>query len=200
MGALAVSRYHHPRPAPPAYTETGQAAADAFRMWSPEDNPRLSCQPTSIIFDWTFDWPVNRITQKTVNGEKIIDIDYGLYSFSRRIHLDMAGHPNGIEPSYAGHSIGRWEGNTLVVDTAGFAPGVLVPPTRNSDKLHIVEHFEFDMENLALKREYTAEDPVYLAVPYSGSDTVFISETPFERHPCKELTYEFAPGVVDTDR
>jgi hypothetical protein len=42
-------------PARPTYTEAGQAAATAFRMWSPEDNPRLSCKPASIVFDWTFD-------------------------------------------------------------------------------------------------------------------------------------------------
>jgi len=183
-------------PAPrPTYTAEGQAAASAFRMWSTEDNPRLSCKPTSILFDWTFDWPVNRITQTTVDGEKVIDIDYGLFSASRRVHLGAASHPAGIAPSNAGHSIGRWEGDTLVVDTVGFAPGVLAPPTRTSDRLHVVERFTLDTKTFALKREYTAEDPVYLAAPYSGSDTVLLSETPFEKQPCAELTFEFTrPG------
>jgi hypothetical protein len=58
---LAEIRAINPTPRP-VYTEAGQTAADAFRMWSVEDNPRLSCKPTSIIYDWTFDWPVNRIT------------------------------------------------------------------------------------------------------------------------------------------
>jgi hypothetical protein len=176
------------------YTEAGQAAADAFRMWSPEDNPRLSCKPTSIVFDWTFDWPVNRITQTTVDGKKVIDIDYGLYSFSRRVHLGLSEHPQGVQPSSAGHSIGRWEGDTLVVDTVGFEPGVLVPPTRNSDKLHVIERFTLDTAKFAMKREYTVEDPVYLAAPYSGSDTVFLSETPYEKQRCEELTFEFSDG------
>src|SRR5690606_14698871 len=39
-------------PRPVTLTARGQAEADAFRMWSPEDNPRLRCEPTSIIFDW----------------------------------------------------------------------------------------------------------------------------------------------------
>jgi hypothetical protein len=194
-------RARNPAPARAIYTQAGQAAADAFRMWSPEDNPRLSCKPTSIIFDWTFDWPVNRITQTTAeDGEKVIDIDYGLFSFSRRIHLGLDRHPTDLEPSYAGHSIGRWEGDALVVDTVGFTAGVLVPPTRNSGELHVVERFTLDTEKTALKREYAAEDPVYLAAPYAGSDTVFLSETPFERHPCEELTYEFAPQQGNTVR
>ena len=37
-------------------------------------------------------------------------------------------HPGDVEPSRAGHSIGRWENDVLVVDTVGFAPGVLSPP------------------------------------------------------------------------
>jgi hypothetical protein len=182
-----------PRPTA-VYTEVGRTAADAFRMWSTEDNPRLSCKPTSIVFDWTFDWPVNRITQTTVDGQSVIDIDYGLYSFRRRIHLGVDEHPADLEPSNTGHSIGRWEGDTLVVDTVGFAAGVLVPPTRNSERLHVVERFTLDAATFALKREYTAEDPVYLAAPYAGSDTVLLSETPFEKQPCEELTYEFTSG------
>jgi hypothetical protein len=188
---LEQIRARNPAPARPTYTEAGQAAATAFRMWSPEDNPRLSCKPTSIVFDWTFDWPVNRVTQTTADGEKVIDIDYGLYSFTRRIHLGMDQHPAGLPPSNSGHSIGRWDGDTLVVDTVGFAPGVLVPPTRNSDKLHVVERFTLDPETFTLKREYTVEDPVYLAAPYTGSDTVLLSDTPFEKQPCQELTFEF---------
>jgi hypothetical protein len=176
----------------PSYTEVGKAAADAFRMWSIEDNPRLSCKPTSIIYDWTFDWPVNRITQTTTaDGEQVIDMQYGLYSFSRRIHLGMDSHPANLIPSYAGHSIGRWEGDTLVVDTVGIAEGVLAPPTRNSDQLHVVERFTLDPVTLALKREFSAEDPVYLTAPYTSSDTVLLSDVPFDHPPCKELTPEF---------
>ena len=190
---LAEIRARNPAPSKPQYTPAGQAAATAFRMWSPEDNPRLSCKPTSIVFDWTFDWPVNRITQTTVNGEKVIDIDYGLYSNTRRIHMGMDKHPAGLTPSNAGHSIGRWDGDTLVVDTVGFAAGVLVPPTKSSDKLHIVERFTLDPKTFSLKREYTVEDPVYLAAPLKGSDTVLVSDVPFEPTQCKELTPEFAP-------
>jgi hypothetical protein len=186
-------RARNPAPSRPQYTEAGKASADAFRMWSPEDNPRLSCKPTSIVFDWTFDWPVNRITQKTDGGEKVIDVDYGLYSFTRRIHMTDK-HPAQLAPSNSGHSIGKWEGDTLVVDTVGFTPGVLVPPTRNSDQLHVVERFTLDPKTFALKREYTAEDPVYLAAPYTGSDTVLLSDVPFEKQPCSELTYEFQGG------
>jgi hypothetical protein len=175
-------------PQPVTLTARGQAEADAFRMWSPEDNPRLRCRPTSIILDWVFDGPVNRIAQQK---ERIV-IDYGLYSFERVIHMDTAEHPANLAPSYAGHSIGRWEGDTLVVDTVGFEPGVLVAPIRHSDRLHVVERFTLDPKTLALHRSYVAEDPLYFVGQYTGSDTVLVADVPYEPRPCKELTPEFS--------
>jgi hypothetical protein len=174
-------------PRPVTLTERGQAEADAFRMWSTEDNPRLRCEPTSILFDWVFDGAVNRITQET---DRIV-IDYGLYSFERVIHMNMGAHPQGIEPSYAGHSIGRWEGDVLVVDTIGFLPGVLAPPVRHSDQLHVVERFSLSPETMELHREYVAEDPVYFVGEYVGADTVLVSDVPYVAHPCDELAPEF---------
>jgi Family of unknown function (DUF6152) len=193
-GAITLQQIRSFNPgARPLYTNAGKSSASAFRMWSVEDNPRLSCKPTSIVYDWTFDWPINRIVQTTTPaGESVIDMDYGLYSFNRRIHLNGT-HPDSLTPSNTGHSIGHWEGDTLIVDTVGFAVGVLAPPTRNSDQLHIVERYTLNPSTLALHREFTAEDPVYLAAPYSGADTVRLSDVPFEKHPCEENTPEFQP-------
>jgi hypothetical protein len=174
-------------PRPVTFTARGQAEADAFEMWSVEHNPRLRCRPTSIIFDWVFDGAVNRITQE----EDRIVINYGLYSFERVIHMNLDVHPADIEPSYAGHSIGRWEGDVLVVDTVGFEPGVLAAPVRHSDQLHIVERFVLDPESMTLVRTYVAEDPVYFTDQYIGSDTVLVADVPYVAHPCDELAPEF---------
>lgn len=192
-GRITLADVRSANPSPrPQYTEAARAFADSFEMWSVEDNPRLSCKPTSILYDWTFDWPVNQITQTTTpEGEKVIDIYYGLYNFNRRIHMDMDSHPENLQPGYAGHSIGHWEGDTLVVDTIGFEPGVLAPPTPSSEQLHIIERFTLNTADMSLRREYEAFDPVYLAGPYQGADTVFLSDTPFLLEGCKEMTPEF---------
>ena len=175
--------------------EARQREADAFRMWSPEDNPRLRCRPTSIIFDWVFDGAVNRITQE---DDRIV-INYGLFSFERVIHMNVAQHPANIEPSYAGHSIGRWDGDDLVVDTIGFEPGVIAAPVRNSDQLHVFERFSLDPKAMALTRRYVAVDPVYFIDTYFGSDTVLVADVPYEAHPCDELTPEFRAGQERKD-
>ncbi len=192
-GKLTMAQIQATQPPRPkvVYTEKGQEAAKAFNNRSPEDNPWFACKPTSLIRDWTSDWPINQFKQSTTaQGEKVIDITYGLYNFKRQIHINGT-HPAKLTPSYAGHSIGKWEGDTLVVDTIGFAAGVLSPPTRNSDQLHMVERFSLDTSKMALKREYSATDPVYLAEPYASYDVMYLSDVPFEAQTCKEMTPEF---------
>jgi len=176
----------------PVYTAAGRALANAYDRDSVEDNPQLSCRPTSIVIDWTDGWPINSINQATMaRGDKIIDMGYGLITTSRRIHMDMGSHPANLEPSNSGHSIGHWEGDTLIVDTVGFAAGMLVPPTPNSEQLHVVERFALNTENFSLHRDWTATDPVYLEEPFEGADLLLLSDVSYVEQPCLELTPEF---------
>jgi hypothetical protein len=163
-------------------TEAGVKAAAEFQR---DDNPRFHCQTTSILFDWTFDGPVNRITQ---NKDTVV-LEYGQFGFKRTIYLNLKEHPAGVKPSRAGHSIGHWEGDTLVVDTAGFLPGFLNPPVRNSDKLHVVERLTLDPNTVTLTRNYIAEDPVYLKGKYTGADTILVADAPFQPGKCQELNF-----------
>jgi len=160
-------------------TEVGQQAAAAFTQ---KDNPRFRCETTSITFDWTFDGPVNRITQ---NKDTIL-LQYGQMGLKRTIFMNMKQHPAAIKPTRAGHSIGRWDGDVLVVDTVGFLPGVLNAPVRHGDKLHVVERFSLDEKTMKLTRAYVAEDPVYLKGQYSGSDVIQVADAPYTQDHCKE--------------
>jgi hypothetical protein len=162
-------------------TELGQQAAASFTR---DDNPRFRCETTSIIFDWTFDGPVNRITQ----SKDTIVLQYGQMGLKRTIYMNLKQHPANIKPSRAGHSIGHWEGDVLVVDTTGFQPGVITQPVRHSDKLHVVERFSLDPNTMVLTRSYTAEDPVYLKGKYTGSDTINVADAPYAPGKCQDLT------------
>ena len=174
-----------PRTSPVELSEAGKAAAEGYDSRSPEDNPRMRCETTSIIFDWTFDGPVNRITQR---GDAIT-LQYGQHGFTRTIHMNVAEHPATIEPSRAGHSIGRWENDVLIVDTIGFLPGLLTGSTLHSDRLHVVERFTFDPERVAITRSYTAEDPLYFVGQLTGSDTILVADVGYSPDPCTELTF-----------
>ena len=170
-----------------ALTPAGQQAADAFETYNPQHNPRMRCETTSIIFDWTYDGAVNRVTQTA----DTVTLAYGQLGFTRTIHLNMAEHPADLEPSRAGHSIGRWENDVLVVDTVGFAPGVLSPPVLHTDRLHVVERFSLEPTEAGptLMRSYTADDPVYFSGTYSGSDTLGVADVPYSPDECSELTF-----------
>jgi hypothetical protein len=170
-------------------TDAGRAASEALRNLPPEKNPRLSCQITSILFDWVFDGPINRITQKA----DAILIEYGR-GLTRTVHMNMPSHPADITPSRGGHSIGHWDGDTLVIDTVGFEPGSLAGNVPNSNALHVIERFTLDPQPLALKRTYVAEDPVYFVNQYVGEDTVLPADAPFAVDQCKELAYEYTVG------
>lgn len=182
-----VDTYWNRRPSAMPLTEAGAAAIEGFDGAS-TDNPRLRCEPTNILFDWTFEMDVNRIEQ----SEDEIRLLYGSMGIERTIHLDMDEHPDDIEPSLTGHSIGRWEDDVLVVDTIGFEPGILSADGRvpHSEALHVVERFTLDPEEGSLRRDYVAEDPLYFEGQFTGSDTVLISDLPYQGvTECEDRTY-----------
>jgi hypothetical protein len=129
------------------------------------------------LFDWTFETDINRIEQSDTQ----VVLKYGSMGIERRIDLGAAEHPEAIEPSVTGHSIGRFEGDVLVVDTVGFAPGILTADGRvpHSAELHVVERFALDAERMALRRDYVATDPLYFEGEYRGSDVVLVSDLPY---------------------
>ena len=182
-----VDAYWNRRPTSMPLTEAGEAAI-AGLDFSTGDNPRLRCAPTNILFDWYFEMDVNRIVQA---GDEI-RMHYGSMGIERTIHLDQATHPDEIEPSVAGHSIGRWEDDVLIVETVGFAPGILNADGRvpHSSELSIVERFSLDPAVPALRREYVAVDPLYFEGEFTGSDTMLVSDLPYHgTTECEDLTY-----------
>lgn len=89
------------------------------------------------------------------------DIEFG--QVRRVVHIGDE-HPIDLEPTLLGHSIGRWDGSALVVDTIGFVPhpegmGFEFP---SSDAKHIVERFSLSADGTQLEYEITAEDSTYL--------------------------------------
>jgi hypothetical protein len=171
------------RPIPVRLTERGRQAVQAFDPAS-SDNPRLRCEPTSILFDWYFDSVVNRIEQTPAR----ITMRYGHMDLMRVIHLDRSAPPANVQPSRAGYSVGRWEGDVLVVETTGFAPGVLNADGRilHGAKLRIVERFGLDESGSRLTRSYTAEDPEYFTDTWRGTDVVSPADVAYAPYSCKD--------------
>ncbi len=93
------------------------------------------------------------------------DLSHGMM---RTIYLKR-GHKPKTEPTWLGDSVGRWEGNTFVVDTIGFNDQTWLNDggAQHSEALHLVERIRPVLAGQYLEYKVTAEDPKTLAKPYS---------------------------------
>ncbi|HVH26910.1 MAG TPA: hypothetical protein VM818_09130 [Vicinamibacterales bacterium] len=91
----------------------------------------------------------------------------GPHSF-RPIYMDGRAHPKDLDPSYYGHSVGRWEGDTLVVDTVGFNERGWIDAygTPTTKQLHLTERFT-RLDFRTLRYEITIDDPGAYTAPFS---------------------------------
>ena len=93
-------------------------------------------------------------------------------TMERIVHLDQDEHPADVAPSLMGHSIGRWEGQTLVIDTVAFTAhplGTMFFPA--GPNKHLVERLTLAANRLQMQYVFTLEDPEILAGPASYTAT-----------------------------
>lgn len=102
-----------------------------------------------------------------------VTIQHEAWMQTRSIFTDGRGHPDDLEAAVFGHSIGRWEGDTLVVDTVGIKTITEIETgMKHSDKLRITERIRLSPEDPdTLIVEMTMEDPEALAAPYKRTHT-----------------------------
>jgi hypothetical protein len=89
------------------------------------------------------------------------------FSQVRHIYTHGETHPADPDPAFNGHSIGHWEGDTLVVDTVGIDTTTrMAPGVAHSDQLHIIERIrKVDADHIQIAR--TIFDPKVLAKPWT---------------------------------
>jgi hypothetical protein len=100
-------------------------------------------------------------------GDATVVFDIDWLGARRIVHLDVASHPSELQPTLQGHSIGRWESMTLVVETVGFARhaeglGFAMP---SSEGKRLVERFTLGADRRHLIYDVIVEDSRYLARP-----------------------------------
>ena len=85
----------------------------------------------------------------------------------RHIYIDGRQHPSNFQATGAGHSIGHWEGNVLVVDTVGLTPGAVPGGGMRSAATHLVERFEVAPGGKTMTIMYTWDDPAIYEQPHT---------------------------------
>jgi len=86
------------------------------------------------------------------------------------VFTDGREHPKDLEPNWMGHSVGKWEGDTLVIDTIGFNGKTYIDTAEHpsSDALHVVERISY-IDPQHLSYEITWEDPKIYTKPVKNT-------------------------------
>jgi hypothetical protein len=128
-------------------------------------------------------------------GRVTILLEYN--STIRRIYIDGRKHSDDQDPTYAGESIGRWEGDTLVVHTTGISPNAeLLPAVRTSGRTTVVERIRLtDADHLQI--DTTVEDPIALRTPWRNSRIYERSLYGFFDHVCLDNNRDASGGHPD---
>jgi hypothetical protein len=159
----------------PQGTGFGSLAA-AARTWPLSAAGRAAVEATSEARDASrsacvpFGPPALMSLPSTVQ----IDISASTVTFAldvmgarRIVHLDLAEHPAQVEPSLHGHSIGRFERSTLIVDTVGYSahPDGFGFDLPSSASKHVVERFTLSDDRKHIEYEAVVQDAEYLTAP-----------------------------------
>jgi len=143
-------------------TERGAAAVAAFDETS---SPVQDC----VSFPAPMVSVLPYRTRITIGADAIV-FKSEYYDTERIIYMDGRAHPMDGRRSVQGHSIGRWDGDALVVDTTLFADHEIgnFRGLPSGPRKHVIERFEPTADRTRLKVSFHAEDPDYLAEPWIG--------------------------------
>ena len=102
--------------------------------------------------------------------QRIYIFDIGGPHTFRTIYMDGRSHPKNLDPTYYGHSIGWWEGDTLVVDTKGFNESFWIDrgSSPHTEQMHMVERFT-RTDLAAMRYELTVDDPGAYTQPWTAT-------------------------------
>jgi hypothetical protein len=154
-----------PQPMMEFLTTAGQLAVAAYDPF--RDDPTFRCDPVAIRRVWGAPGTPLSITREP---DRVI-LRHEWMDVVRVVHLNMTEHPQNGPRTSLGHSIGRFEGDTLVIETANYAEGVLNQyveqagqPTKgllHSDALTSVERLSFDAARQRLIVQIDLSDPKF---------------------------------------
>jgi hypothetical protein len=140
------------------------------------EDPYNYCLPGGPVritggFAWRF------VQHPTTNSTHIFMLQEGNAHTYRQIFMDGRGHPEDPSPTWYGHSIGRWDGDTLVIDTIGLNTKFWLDGSgiQHTEQLHLVERWT-RTNFTTLQRDVTFDDPGAFARPFTVTYTANLAE------------------------
>lgn len=148
-------------PGKPEFLPEAIAITNQRREANGKDNPQAHCLPSGPLRN-------GPLWQFVQSKDFLVYISDDESPGFHQVYLDGRGHPKDPNPAWYGHSIGRWDGDTLVVDRVAFDPRGWLDLEQHprSEKLHIIERYRRpDLGHLEI--EITVDDPGVLAKPWT---------------------------------
>jgi len=152
-----------PAPLKPQYIELLKKRIRLKNAGTPETDTSTQCFPHGMPRLMESPYPIE-IVQTPGRVTFLHEVAHEV----RRIYLDQP-HPKNLKESFLGHSVGHWEGDTLVVDTVGINDKSFIDDEgeAHSNKEHLIERYRKIDGGRQIELTMTVEDPVTLERPYS---------------------------------
>ena len=143
-------------------------AVEKAKTLSDKDDPTLRCVPTAFGTLNVRMWNVGAVGQIVATPKLVVLLSETFHDY-QLVPTDGRPHRDDQPPTYRGDAVGRWDGDTFVVDVTNFTDDTWLSAegrvSFHSDALHIVERYRrVDAETLEI--EATVEDPKVLTGPW----------------------------------
>lgn len=168
-----------------AYKANREGIRDFYLQGAPHMDPFMYCMPSGMPRAYTAPLPFDIVQ---VPGR--VHMIFQTNPLVRYIYTDGRGHPEGFPITFMGHSVGRWDGDTLVVDTVGIddTSWLDTAGTPHSDSLRIEERFRRAAAD-RLEIDFLFEDSKAYTRPWRGKKVFQL-----------DRDWEMIPGVHCEDR
>jgi len=154
-----------------------------------ELEPHTRCKPSGFARQFETPYGVEFVNLPELNRLYIFDIG-GPHTF-RTVYMDGRTHPADLKPSYYGHSIGWWEGDTLVIDTVGFNETFWLDRRGlpHTNQMHVTERFT-RTDQATVRYETLVDDPGAYTEPWKGGFNLrWEAGTELFEYVCQQANY-----------
>ena len=151
--------------------------------------PHARCKASGVVRQFQTPYGIEFVELPELQRIYIFDVG-GPHTF-RIVYMDGRSHPKDLTPSYYGHSIGWWEGDTLVIDTVGYNERFWLDRmgAPHTERLHTVERITRTDKNF-LQYTMTVDDPAVYTKPWTAPFNMRWEQgTELFEYVCQEANY-----------
>jgi hypothetical protein len=171
------------------------AAATAFQKYDPhlDGDYTGSCLPFGFLRSFNAPYPI-----QILQTPRFVGFLFEQNTWFHVVAMDRK-HPDKIEPTWFGDSIGRWDGDTLVIDTIGFNGQTRLDTVghQHSDAMHVLQRIQ-RLDAQRLRMEITVEDLKTYTEPWKNTRVFALMKPGAElmEYSCEENNRDFTQGHI----